>query len=337
MELKKSLGQFYTTNSDYILQNLTLPKNIHVIEPFVGQGDLMEWVNKNIDISSVMTYDLDPKINCDEVRDTILRPPSYFGKYVITNPPYLAKNKNNDKTLYDKYKVDDLYKAFILTLVDGDCNGGIIIIPLNFFSSENGETRLKFLSKYRIGVVNVFEERVFDDTSYTVCSFNFIKEDKNILNQNVKFIIHPNKKEMVFNLISENGFRVGGDVLNCKNNLKLGRLLIGQTPSTNMTLYSVDSGTLDGRIRLVMHDKPFFGKETDRVFCTITSPVKLRNEEEICNRFNQKLEELRESYNSLFLTNYRESTKHYSRKRISFKQGFCLINQIIEEDIDNFI
>lgn len=336
MELKKSLGQFYTTNSEYILQNIELPENIKIVEPFVGQGDLIKWVEKKIKYKSIETYDLDPKIKCTKVGDTIKFPPLYKNKFVITNPPYLAKNKNTNKELYDKYGVDDLYKAFIITLIDGNCEGGIMIIPLNFFSSENGETRIKFLSKYRIGHVNVFEEQVFNDTSYTICAFNFFKSEK-LKEQDVKFMIYPSKKEMTFNLSEKDGFRIGGNILNSKNLYKIGRLLIGQESSTNMTLYSVDSGTNDGRIRLVIHDKPYYGKQTDRVFCTITCPYVLKNQEELCEKFNSKLEKLRVEYNSLFLTNYRESTKHYSRKRISFKQAFCLMNEIISENENNFI
>lgn len=336
MELKKLLGQFYTTNSDYILQGISLDGRLNIVEPFVGQGDLLKWISDILDCDTITTYDLDPKINCTEVRDTLLNPPDYSGKYVITNPPYLAKNKNKDKSLYEKYGVDDLYKAFIITLIDGNCEGGVIIIPLNFFSSENSETRLKFLSKYEIGLVNVFEEQVFNDTSYTICSFNFRKKN-NLQKHKVKFIIYPSKKEMEFTLKIEDGFRIGGNILNCKNKLKFGRLLEGQISSTNMTLYAVDSGTLDGRIRLVIHDEPFYGKQTDRVFCTITSPFILDNQQEICNRFNNRLEVLRNEYNSLFLTNYRESTKHYSRKRIAFKQAFCLLNEIVLEEKSFFM
>lgn len=336
MESKKLLGQFYTTNSDYILQGLSLPEGSNIIEPFVGQGDLLKWIEKNLQSTNITTFDIDPKIICTEVRDTLSNPPNYDNCYVVTNPPYLAKNKNNDKTLYEKYEVDDLYKSFLLSLVQNNCLGGIVIIPLNFFSSENSDTRLKFLSIFEIGVVNIFEEQVFDDTSYTICSFNFFRKG-DIQIQKVKFVIFPQKKELEFTLRSEDGFRIGGDVLNCKNKLKFGRLLQGQENSTNMTLFAVDSGTMEGRIRLIIHDQPFYGKQTDRVFCTITSPITLLNQEEICSRFNSKLETLRLNYNSLFLTNYRESTKHYSRKRISFKQAFCLLNNIILADKKKFI
>lgn len=336
MESKKLLGQFYTTNNQYILQNLTLCVDIDIIEPFVGQGDLIQWINDNIKYNNIFTYDVDPKTDCTEIRDTLINPPDYKNKYVITNPPYLAKNKNKDKTIYDKYNVDDLYKAFLFTLINGDCEGGIVIIPLNFFSSENSNTRLKFLTKYEIGVVNVFEEQVFSDTSYTICSFNFFKKE-NIKTQDVKFIFYPSKNEMYFNLDYTYGFRIGGEILNCKNNYGFGRLLEGGTGYTNMTLYAVDSGTNEGRIRLVLHTEPYFGKQTDRVFCTITSKIDIKNQDILIKKFNQILEKYRLEYNSLFLTNYRESTKHYSRKRISFKQAFCLLSQIISSDEKLFL
>lgn len=38
---KKNLGQFYTTNYNYILQNLFIPENTTtIIEPFCGSGEL---------------------------------------------------------------------------------------------------------------------------------------------------------------------------------------------------------------------------------------------------------------------------------------------------------
>ena len=324
---KMFLGQFYTTNSDYILQGLSLPNNCEIIEPFVGQGDLVNWVKKNIKPTKIEAYDIDPKIDCDDVRDTILFPPNYKGKWIVTNPPFLARNKNKDKTIYDTYGVDDLYKASILTLINGECEGGILIIPLNFLCGEESKTRDLFLSNYKIIRLNIFEEKVFDDTSYTVCAFSFVKMKS--INQEVETIIYPIKKNMKLFLDKKYGFRIGGDILTKKNSLKLGRLLEGQIPSTNLKLYAVDSGTPEGKIRLIVDENHYFGKDTDRVFCSITSLDVILNENEICDKFNQKLAEYRDKYHSLFLTNYRESTKHYSRKRISFKQAFSLLNEII--------
>ena len=42
---KQRLGQFYTTNYDYILSNMKIPENTkHIIEPFVGNGDLLNFI-----------------------------------------------------------------------------------------------------------------------------------------------------------------------------------------------------------------------------------------------------------------------------------------------------
>lgn len=47
-DVKKEYGQFYTTNATYILTDLHKPtKDIKkIIEPFAGNGDLIEWCKK---------------------------------------------------------------------------------------------------------------------------------------------------------------------------------------------------------------------------------------------------------------------------------------------------
>jgi hypothetical protein len=43
---KKDRGQFYTVNHEYILKGLERPpKGARVIEPFAGQGDLLDWLD----------------------------------------------------------------------------------------------------------------------------------------------------------------------------------------------------------------------------------------------------------------------------------------------------
>ena len=42
INIKQQLGQYYTTNYEYIMQNLYVPENItKIIEPFAGNGDLL--------------------------------------------------------------------------------------------------------------------------------------------------------------------------------------------------------------------------------------------------------------------------------------------------------
>lgn len=98
-----------------------------------------------------------------------------MGKWVITNPPFLAKNKATDKKYFLNNKYDDLYKISLSSIIG--CEGGIIIVPLNFLTDEDSQDiRIDFLSTYCIDRVNVFTIPVFKTTSYSVCAFAFHKE-----------------------------------------------------------------------------------------------------------------------------------------------------------------
>ena len=93
---KKQLGQFYTTNYEYILSNMKIPNNVKtIIEPFVGNGDLLKFIKKTN--YKLEIYDIDPKITDTIKRDTLTNPPDYTDKFILTNPPYLARNKNKKK------------------------------------------------------------------------------------------------------------------------------------------------------------------------------------------------------------------------------------------------
>ena len=162
MDKKSQLGQFYTTNYDYILKNMSIPKNItHIIEPFAGNGDLLNFI-KNKECYTIEQYDIEPKNECIIMQDTLKQPPCYHNKFILTNPPYLARNKNSNKEIYDMYGANDLYKCFILSIIENKCKGGIIIVPLNFICSirqSDINLREKFLNTYSIIKMNIFEER----------------------------------------------------------------------------------------------------------------------------------------------------------------------------------
>ena len=57
---KYTLGQYFTTNYKYILQNMSIPNDIsNITEPFTGNGDLLNFIDKNKYI--IECYDIDPK------------------------------------------------------------------------------------------------------------------------------------------------------------------------------------------------------------------------------------------------------------------------------------
>jgi hypothetical protein len=285
---------------------------------------------------SIECYDIDPKYkDITTKRDTLLNPPDYANKVVITNPPYLAKNKSKDKNLFDLYQVNDLYKCFIQTILQNPPLGGMMIIPLNFWCSireMDVNLRKRFLEKFNIHLVNVFEENVFEDTSYTVCSIMFFKKSvSSIQLSSVPMVFYPSKMEFIFDLNKNNNYTIGGEIylLPNKSKFKVYRLLEGQVSNSKILLKALDDDSKN-KIQLSISDDPYYGKHTSRTYASINiePPIPLEKQKEIVQKFNEKIESEREKYNSMFLTNFRES-KDISRKRISFDLCYQIIHHLL--------
>jgi hypothetical protein len=344
---KKELGQFFTTHHEYILQGMEIPKGVtHIIEPFTGNGDLITFIEKNRIKYSIECYDIEPKKDFITKQNTILNPPNYKNKYLITNPPYLARNKTKDKILFDKYDVNDLYKCVIKEILTNICNGGILIIPLNFWSSIRlGDIKLRqmFLNKYRVILLNIFEERVFDDTSYTICSFQFELKinDTNNNNNNeiINIMVYPSKTKINTELNKKNNFIIGGEIYNLelKNTYKITRLTNKNKDkqNTKIVVKCIDDNE-ENKICLmyVKNDEIYIDEtpnQTARTYATliIEPSINKKMQKKLVCVFNEFLEEHRKKYNSLFLTNYRES-KDIARKRISFDLVYSITQHILE-------
>ncbi|ARF10358.1 DNA or RNA methylase [Hokovirus HKV1] len=338
---KQNLGQFYTTNQDYILQGLFIPDNIeNIIEPFTGNGDLLNFIEKNNKKYNIECYDIDPKKDFIIKQDTIKNPPNYKNKFIITNPPYLARNKSKDKTLFDKYDVNDLYKCVIREIINNYCLGGILIIPLNFWSSIRNndiELRKEFLKKYDIIMLNIFEEQVFDDTTYTICSFQF--ELKKNVENNLRIILYPSKKVINTVLNDNNNYIIGGEIYNLtiNNTFKITRVTTKNKDklNTNILVKCIDDN-INSKIGLsiVTNENVYIDttpKQSARTYASLIIEPKIDENKQklLVEKFNKYLEQERNKYNSLFLTNYRES-KDIARKRISFDLVYLIIIYVLE-------
>lgn len=342
MNKKSKLGQFYTTNYEYILQKMYIPNHInHIIEPFVGNGDLINFI-KNKDDYIIEKYDIEPKIKNTIKRDTLINPPTYKNKFVLTNPPYLARNKNVNKEIYERYKCNDLYKCFIKSIINDVCEGGIIIVPLNFICSirkSDIELRKMFLEKYEIVRLNIFEEKVFNDTTYSVCSIQFSKCKNELKNKYIETFIFPLNKNLKIELNKENNYTIGGEIytLPINKNIIVERatsITFNKDNITNILLKCIDDN-IDNKICLkIVKDEDIFIDKTPKLSArsyatlVITPKIDKEIEKKLVNEFNLLLNENREKYNSLFLTNYRESN-NIARKRISFDLAFKICNYLL--------
>jgi len=230
---KKNLGQFFTKNSDYILQGFEkLVKGKNVSDPFAGDQDLMGWAQKN-GCKKATGFDCDRNLVDNKnvfFNDSINSPKKY--KFVCTNPPYLHKNKASQKVKErffsgDHSKFEDLYQVSIFSLLN--CEEGIVVVPLNFLCAENsGKIRKLFFDKFEIVKLNIFSEQVFEDTTYNVISFYFRKKKKDSKKTIINAMIYPEGKKIELALEEKYGWQFGGDFIHkiksTKNNLGIFRL-----------------------------------------------------------------------------------------------------------------
>ena len=344
MEHKRTLGQYFTTNHQYILSGMKIPDNVvNIIEPFAGEEHLLNFITDKSRYN-IECLDIDPKKEHIIRQDTINYPPSYNNKFIITNPPYLARNKSECKIAFNNYDVNDLFKCFLKNLTVNHCLGGIVVVPLNFWSSIRKNDillRKSFLEQYKIIRLNIFEENVFDDTSYAVCSFQFEKtEEKTKIT--LPITIYPSKTEFSSILNDTNNYLIGGEIyhLPTKGNFKIYRLTKNNLDrqNTNILVKCIDDNQKSKIGLSIVLDKDIYidttPNNTARTYSTLVIEPKIdvATQTILVEKFNSLLDEYRNKYNSLFLSNYRES-KDLARKRISFDLVYSLVEHILDYKI----
>jgi len=110
-----------------------------------------------------------------------------------------------------------------------------------------------------------------------------------------------------------------------------------------LILRTTDTGTKIGKLGLYTISeiwgedkkecKGLITKISSRVYTQIFFREELNKEKQLKlkDNFNEKINELREEYNSIFLTNYKNSSNGEQRKRVSFDQVYKLINYLEKE------
>ena len=222
---KRDLGQFFTTNCDYILQGFEpFVKGKKITDPFAGNQDLLNWSKKN-GCENAIGYDYDQKC-VDNINvffnDSLNSPKKY--KFICTNPPYLHKNKSSKElkeTFFtnDNSQFEDLYQIALKSCFD--CDEGIIIVPLNFLCAQNSsKIRELFFAKFSIVKLNIFSTQVFADTTYNVIAFYF-KKNQEIKESNIiDTIIYPHNSQIKIELRKKLNWQFGGEFIKQINNTK---------------------------------------------------------------------------------------------------------------------
>jgi len=314
---KKELGAFYTSRVDEILkQYIPLIKGKDIVDPMAGDNHLLNWAAYE-DCSSIEGFDINP-LTPNGTKNTLLGDMDYSNKFILANPPYLLNNKAKDKTPFKYWKTTDLYKASILSFIKGNAPEGILIIPSNFFVDADSKLREFIFARWEISQVTLYDSQVFEDTDVRVCTFYFKKGITTEI--------------LGYKIINGNIGKDWIEYLNTPSKYKVSRLRIGDKPNTSLLLKATDTGSKGGEICLTkgIH---YYGKITDRNLATIVLNVPLTASQEykVINLFNSKLNAYREQYNSMFLTNFLAGKDGVMRKRISFRDGYKLIDKILQE------
>lgn len=375
MTHKKLNGQFFTTNSDYILSGFSeYIKNKKAIDPFAGNKDLILWSKKN-GVKEIIGFDIDKQYTDNKLvflNDSINSIKKY--EFVITNPPYLHKNKAT-KEIKEKYFngnnafFEDLYQVSINSIFNS--NEGILIVPLNFLSAENSKKiRQRFFNKFEIISLNIFKEKVFEDTTYNVISFYYKKTDRSNEKNIIDATIFPDNKKTKIILERRYNWQIGGNFFDLINSTKnfLGvyrltekhlskgekELKLALNNIKNVKFYktneSIEEKLKNNIIFLRAIDSKngkkiqledirnygvngLVGKESSRnmAYLIFESNLNIETQIKLISCFNEELRENREKYLSLFLTNFRDN----NRKRISFDFAYKLINYVFANKMPN--
>lgn len=304
---KTKFGQFYTTNAKKILKGFKVPNNVNIIEPFCGNGDLLNAFGLKEDI--VECYDIDPSINSHAIqRDCLLDPPVYTNKFIITNPPFLQRSLAEHKEVFDLYGQDDLYKCFLVSLLDqAPCLGGIFILPFNFLVNVQVKNlRDAFFEIYEIQRLNIFDEHVFEDTHKAICSFEFYVRKSQKNNQiNTYFYPSGEHKKIDF------GKALSIYDLPISSEYDIKTLT---KKDTKVKKYILLEALDPIRLKIVNAKDADFSPSRYFYYLVIEPKIPYSQQKILVKKWNSLLKKYRSKYHSLFLGNFKDQRKYINLK-----------------------
>ena len=198
MTTKHNLGQYFTTNAqlkekvfEFILNS---PSNI--LEPSIGQGDLVIFITNKIPTITFDMYEIDKKI---KLLDNIQKDKIIYGDFmkqeitktyttIIGNPPYIRTKKGN---LY----IDFIEKCYNLLDEHGEL---IFIIPSDFLKLTSAAKLLNIMMTNGTftHIFHPHNEKMFENASIDIIVFRYCKnillEKKVLYNDKLLYITNSN-------------------------------------------------------------------------------------------------------------------------------------------------
>lgn len=195
---KQSLGQYFTTHNELKEKIFEFILNIpyNILEPSIGQGDLITFIEDRLPSITFDMYEIDKNIKlldkiqkdkviyCDFMKQTITK--KY--KTIVGNPPYVRTKKGN---LY----IDFTEKCYNLL----DDNGELIfIVPSDFLKLTSAAKLLNIMMTTGTftHIYHPNNEKMFENASIDIIVFRYCKNsliDKKILyNDKLLYITNSN-------------------------------------------------------------------------------------------------------------------------------------------------
>tara|TARA_B100001142_G_C14341269_1_gene657979 strand:+ start:2371 stop:3522 length:1152 start_codon:yes stop_codon:yes gene_type:complete len=194
-----TLGQYFTTNKilKKKVSELILNRPKLILEPSVGQGDLIEMIQENHKDVQFDMYEIDPNISLlegipdnviygDFMKQNIVK----FYKTIVGNPPFVRTKHGN---LY----IDFTRKCYELLESDGEL---IFVVPSDFFKLTCASKLLDTMLRNGTftHIYHPHDEHLFENASIDVIVFRYCKS--NLLEKEVLY----NKRNLY--ICNSNGF-----------------------------------------------------------------------------------------------------------------------------------
>ena len=199
MIAKNNLGQYFTTNIELKekIYEFILNKPLIILEPSIGQGDLITYITDKIPDIIFDMYEIDKEI---KLLDNIQQDKIIYGdfmtqkitktyKTIIGNPPYIRTKKGN---LY----IDFIEKCYYL--LDNDDGELIFIVPSDFLKLTSSSTILNIMmiNGTFTHIYHPHNEKMFKNACIDIIIFRYCKnkliQKKVLYNDKLLYITNNN-------------------------------------------------------------------------------------------------------------------------------------------------